>query len=382
MSVRKVGLLLDTRGMWQGGRNYYENLLQCYSVHGDPAMQLHVFSPDSNGLDRYNSDFVHVHMIGDMPWMISGSFADKASRALLGYNFALLRVLEKSGIEVLSHNGLGKQSRIPTLPWMPDLQYKVYPHFFEEDDRKRRDRFVRGAAVWGNILLSSNSTAKDFRKYYPELETVKTRILQFCSSRVLAATPDSIEELEKMYGVKSPYIYVPNQFWKHKNHGVILEALRMSPAHIRVVCTGEMRDSRNPQYSQELMDRVRQYGLEERFLCLDVVPFQAVVSLMHYAVAVLNPSLFEGWSTTVEEAKAMRKRVILSDIDVHREQNPERGEYFSPNEAVQLSGCMLRAVESYDPAEEARYCASRLTHMDQVQQNFAHSFASIFSTMS
>lgn len=38
--------------------------------------------------------------------------------------------------------------------------------------------------------------------------------------------------------------------------------------------------------------------------------------------ALLNPSRFEGWSTTVEEAKAAGTPMILSDIPVHREQAP------------------------------------------------------------
>jgi hypothetical protein len=36
-------------------------------------------------------------------------------------------------------------------------------------------------------------------------------------------------------------------------------------------------------------------------------------------VAVIKPSLSEGWKTTVEEAKTVSTLLILSDIDVHHE---------------------------------------------------------------
>ena len=38
------------------------------------------------------------------------------------------------------------------------------------------------------------------------------------------------------------------------------------------------------------------------------------------SVALLNPSHFEGWSTTVEEARALGVPMLLSDLDVHLEQ--------------------------------------------------------------
>lgn len=52
------------------------------------------------------------------------------------------------------------------------------------------------------------------------------------------------------------------------------------------------------------------------------------------AVANINPSLFEGWSTTVEEAKAIGKPVALSGILVHREQNPGQARYFPAHDGV------------------------------------------------
>ena len=52
---------------------------------------------------------------------------------------------------------------------------------------------------------------------------------------------------------------------------------------------------------------------------------------MRHSLALINPSYFEGWSTSVEEAKSLGKRVILSDIPVHREQNPLMGIYFPPD---------------------------------------------------
>ena len=57
---------------------------------------------------------------------------------------------------------------------------------------------------------------------------------------------------------------------------------------------------------------------------------------MRHAISVLNPSFFEGWSSSVEECKSLGKNMILSDIAVHREQDPPESIYFNPNNVKSL----------------------------------------------
>ena len=52
-----------------------------------------------------------------------------------------------------------------------------------------------------------------------------------------------------------------------------------------------------------------------------------------FASALINPSRSEGWSTTVEEAKSFGVPMILSDIDVHREQTGGTARYFGAEDA-------------------------------------------------
>ena len=58
---------------------------------------------------------------------------------------------------------------------------------------------------------------------------------------------------------------------------------------------------------------------------------------MNYAEAVIQPSLFEGWSTVVEDAKAMNQYVIASNIDVHIEQLQKNYSFFDPLNPIELA---------------------------------------------
>jgi len=171
----------------------------------------------------------------------------------------------------------------------------------------------------------------------------KSRVMHFVPEMDSFNAVASLPALEEKYNFRSPYFYLPNQFWAHKNHSVVIEALkalRDSGVRATVIATGKTQDHRHSGHFEQLMAKVGELGLMESFRVLGVVPYGDLVSLMHHSLAVINPSLFEGWSTTVEESKAINKTILLSDIPVHREQNPAAGLFFDPVSGKELAQLM------------------------------------------
>ena len=66
-----------------------------------------------------------------------------------------------------------------------------------------------------------------------------------------------------------------------------------------------------------------------------LVSYKDVFSLIKFSKAVINPSLFEGWSSTVEECKSVGKNMIISDLNVHKEQYPN-ATFFVKNNTYSL----------------------------------------------
>jgi glycosyltransferase involved in cell wall biosynthesis len=377
----KVGMILSLREMWQGGVNYYHNLLNCYQKYPDAAVKLDVFSPFPEDVARYQSEAIEIHPCPEL-LRRPQNYPRLILKRLLRYDPVLLKMLERHRIDLLTHCSLGRQTRVNTLQWMPDFQHKRLPQFFTPEECARRDSNISNVRLWGNILLSSQAAASDFRHYYPELAEVKTHVLHFSSAEVLNTALLSRAELESRYPVRDPYFFLPNQFWQHKNHAVVVEALRQTAPEIRVICTGSMDDRRDAAYVPSLLAKVKAAGLEDRFICLGTVPYPALISLMHYSIAVLQPSYFEGWSTTVEESKSMRKQIILSSIDVHLEQAPERGVYFSPDSPEELAACLKRVYAEFDPATEEHFSKQRSQHKTEIERDWIREFARIMKTVS
>ena len=214
---------------------------------------------------------------------------------------------------------------------MPDFQHRALPHLFSAREYAGREALMKTYAKLGQLLLSSESARKDFEQYYPSMRHVQVHVLRFPAfSPASGQNMKSLADLRERHSIPERYIYLPNQFWAHKNHGVVIDALTQSRSDVTVVCTGSSSDLRNDEYFGGLMDRVQRAKLESRFRVLGVVEYSDVIALMHHATAVLNPSLFEGWSTTVEEAKAQGKPLILSSLPVHMEQAKEQAHDSSP----------------------------------------------------
>jgi glycosyltransferase involved in cell wall biosynthesis len=378
----KVGLVLSLRGLWQGGVNYYHNLLSCYQRYPDDALRLEVFTDYDEDILCYQSDAIGINLCSEVSLRGLWNIPRRAMNRLLHYDPMLLRLVRHHQIDLLTHRSLGRQRTVNTLPWLPDFQHKKFPEFFTANECENRNASVANAGLWGNILLSSHAAARDFRCYYPHLSSVQTRVLHFSNTAALSIVPLSREELKAQYPVDEPYFFLPNQFWRHKNHAVVVEALRQAPANIRVICTGNMKDTRDLSYGPNLLAKVREAGVEERFLCLGAVPYPILVSLMHHSVAVLQPSLFEGWSTSVEESKAMGKRIVLSNIDVHLEQAPERGVFFSPDSPEQLAACMVRIIAECEPATEKSYANQRPLYAARNEREWIGEFARILRAAS
>ncbi|MCL4501103.1 MAG: glycosyltransferase, partial [Deltaproteobacteria bacterium] len=108
-----------------------------------------------------------------------------------------------------------------------------------------------------------------------------------------------------------------------------------------------------------------------------IVKEEELAALMRHAMAMINPSLFEGWSTTVEEAKSLGKRILLSDIPVHKEQAPERGIFFPPHEPEALAEALQSVMENFDPAVEAAAARRAAARLIDRQQAFGRAYEAL-----
>jgi glycosyltransferase involved in cell wall biosynthesis len=190
----------------------------------------------------------------------------------------------------------------------------------------------------------------------------------------------SLPDLRRLYSFDGPYFLLPNQFWAHKNHRVVfsaLQRLKRQNKSFLVLATGSPKDYRNPSFFSSLMQYAAECGVLSSFRVLGQIPFDHLGGLMRHATAFINPSRFEGWSTSVEEAKSMGKQIVLSDIPVHREQAPERGFFFPPENPDALAEALIAAYNRFDRQQDAAMQDEARARFTERQREFGEAYQAI-----
>jgi glycosyltransferase involved in cell wall biosynthesis len=92
--------------------------------------------------------------------------------------------------------------------------------------------------------------------------------------------------------------------------------------------------------------------------------------LMKNAMAIIQPSLFEGWSTVIEDCKALGQFVIASDLDVNKEQLTTNCLFFQRNDASELSAHMKNLLKNGKKIVPSDYSEN----IDQFKKDLIHVF--------
>lgn len=343
----KVGFIGAVSKEWMGGLNYFNNLLFAIDSLNNKELQIFVFVGKKTDEDIKNMFRKYATVIEDrifdrksLKW-----FLMKLEQKIFKTNFLLENILKKYDIQVLSHTSITKFKNIKTINWIPDFQHIHLPQMFSKKEIENRDKsFIQIIKESDVVVLSSFDALKDLRKFSSEYQN-KARVLQFVSqpnSRYFELNENDKNNVLKKYDIKDEFFYMPNQFWKHKNHMTVFTAineLKKDGIQICVVCTGHLADYRNKTYIDEIKNFIKINNLEKNIKLLGLVEYEDVFALIKFSKAVINPSLFEGWSSTVEECKSVEKNMILSDLDVHKEQYPN-ATFFERNSVESLKNIL------------------------------------------
>jgi glycosyltransferase involved in cell wall biosynthesis len=363
---RLIGLDVITDPQWMGGIIYVRNLVYCLaSLPEEERPQVRLLGvPD----DR-------------MPLAVelrTFPFVDRDVRSALrrGRLSHLLRRVHRKFLQSyfpgdpawenldVTYPTMGsKVHGVPAIRWIPDFQHVHLPHFFTEAERTARDRAIAAiASERGVLVLSSEVARQDFLKLCPHTRA-ETRVWRFCS--VMTEHERGGANPHERYRLPKKYVYIANQLWAHKNHIVAFRALKLlaqQDKDLVIVCTGREDDYRDKAYVPGLIDFITTAGLQDRIIRLGVVPRADQIEIFRHSALVLQPSLFEGWSTVIEDAKALGRPIIASDLPVHREQlegDPDIAARFFPCSdeaelARQLSLAWRELSPGPDSAAEAR----------------------------
>ncbi len=146
------------------------------------------------------------------------------------------------------------------------------------------------------------------------------------------------------------FLYVGNAY-PHKNLERLLEAfggLEPKISNLKLLFVGG-----EDYFYKRLKNKVRETDLENKIIFYGPATREELTDLYQKALALVFPSLMEGFGLPAVEAMAQNSLVLCSDIPVFHEVLGEAALYFNPNNPEDIKDKMKKVLEN--PGEFADY---------------------------
>lgn len=365
----RIGFLAHDYLSWQGGADFLDivirsvlavrrpaDLVLLLPVHGPRIflrslrLSLRAWLRDSAPRTwKWSPPFALYQRSGllSLPPTVRRVFLDVGERPLL-------RVARRHRLDVIlpAVHPLGTDFPVPWVGYAYDFQHRHLPGFFSSRERHSRDRhFERMFQETKAVLVNSISVREDVLRFVPR---PLAQIFTLPFTPVLRpewrhVNPAALQK----WGLRPtiPFFLISNQFWRHKNHALAFRAcriLRSRGLNFQLVCTGSGEAEETRRVIRTLREEFSAEISAGLIRLTGWIPKEDQISLLAFARAIIQPSLFEGGpgGGIVFHAQALGRPVLLSDLPVNREIQLDESCYFPANDeaalANRMSACLQR----------------------------------------
>jgi glycosyltransferase involved in cell wall biosynthesis/SAM-dependent methyltransferase len=239
---------------------------------------------------------------------------------------------------------------IPLVVTIYDLQYRYYPQFFTEEQRFYRDEAFLAACELADKLVCISEHTRQQVLENSDLgpDTVVAVPISLADRWHAPNELDTERLLEQLQLQRNRFLLYPANFWPHKNHRVLLAAFELYQAlnpgsDLKLVCSGFPDDR-----MEAVRAAARAAGLGDQVVFPGFLPDEQFAALLDTCLALIFPSLFEGFGIPVIEAMKAGIPVLCSGVTSLLEVAGDAAILFDPTRPLQIAQAIERIER--DPA--------------------------------
>ena len=247
------------------------------------------------------------------------------------------------------------ESNVPYVMPVFDVQHRLQPEFPEvsaNGEWQRREYLYRNATRAATLILADSEVGKeDLLDHYAAygLTEDRVKVLEYVPPLYLSEGPRiNPAVVRETFQLPPRYLFYPAQFWPHKNHLRIVQAigqLKKSGTVVHVVFAGGHGGSLRTQVFREVLSEAERLGVSSQVHYLGYVPNEAMATLYAEAVGLVMPTFFGPANIPVVEAWSLECPVLTSNIRGIREQLGDAGLLVDPRSVDAIADGMKRLWE-------------------------------------
>lgn len=331
----------------QTGLGHYSRVLIQSLAEYYPDHEYYLFNPKRSTL----FEFAEPNIYEILPQGFPSSFFRSAWRSSW-----VTKDLKKLSIDLyhgLSHEipiGIQK-TKIKSLVSIHDLIHERYPDQYNPIDVKIYNKKFRYACQYANTVIAiSEQTKKDIIDFYGTPERKISVCYQSCNPAFAMKLTDAEKKIVQLkYSLPAKFFLHVGSIVERKNLMSICKAIFIlrDELNIPLVVIGD-----GGKYKQQVKDYIKQNGLEKKVIFLSESPsaksskaFQSGAdfpAIYQSAIAMIYPSLFEGFGIPVLEALWSKLPVITSNLSSLPEVGGNAAYYVNPQRAEEIADGMKK----------------------------------------
>lgn len=230
-----------------------------------------------------------------------------------------------------NHESLTYQIPIPSLATIHDLMHRYEPRFPEVSATglyKKREWVYGNICLWSKAILVDSEVGKTQVVESYRIAPDKIYVLPYIAPSYIYLKPEASKFADR-YHLPPKYIFYPAQFWEHKNHKGLVEAIASLKDRIPDLHLVFVGSSKN--YFSTICRLVEKNELVNNISFLGYVPNEDMPELYRRARALIMPTFFGPTNIPPLEAIALGCPVAVSDIYGMKEQMGDAALYFNPS---------------------------------------------------
>ncbi len=258
---------------------------------------------------------------------------------------ALATLLTRHGIDLVWYVGPTsiRTLDIPFITVVWDLQHRLQPFFPEVSmgtEYSIRDHGYQEVLTRASLVITGTQVGRDEIVRFYGIAPERIRVLPL-PTPTFALDAASLPSPRPTAAPPEPFLYYPAQFWPHKNHVNLLEALRLLRSRdgldISLVLSGS--DKGNASFVKEAAARL---GLTDAVRMLGFVSREDLIGLYRHALALTFVTFFGPDNLPPLEAFALGCPVVASDVNGAREQLGDAALFVGPTKPEEIAEAVRR----------------------------------------
>lgn len=268
-------------------------------------------------------------------------FGIKLGDLLGSYNHPKIKELDLIISPIISF--LPYHMQKPYIVTIHDFQHKYYPDFFTLRERISRKIVYKTAKKANIVVCESNYVKSDIMKFL-KVDEAKIKVIPSPPPSYITQTKIEEEQLldvKRKYNLPKKFLFYPAQFWFHKNHIKLLQALALIRGNYNEKIDIVLVGSKKSNFENTILE-IKKLNLENSVKYLGYVPQNEMPYLYKLATALVMPTFFESVSIPIWEAFYLGIPVVSSNVCALPEQVGDAGLLFDPIDVENMAEKIYR----------------------------------------